>query len=55
MSYEEKLSHIKEVLGDRWLLHPNYKPLPYHNTAYNKSHFLGMVREKAIQEGRLPA
>ena len=53
MTTPDKLAASINTLGVRYVLHPQYKPLPYQSTAHKQSHFLAPIKLKAMQEGRL--
>ncbi len=50
-----RLARSIAQLGERWVLHPRYTPLPHHSVQVKSSHHLNAVRLKALQEGRLSA
>lgn len=53
MTTPDKLAASIAMLGVRYVLHPQYKPLPYQSPTHKQSHFLTPVKMKAMQEGRL--
>jgi len=58
MASETPLERAKRLLGDRYVLHPNYKPTPRHSTDPNvwpEHSVLFRIHVEAFNAGRLPA
>lgn len=54
-SHADKLKRIKEIMGNRYALHPDYnkhKPV-HHTTRERNSTLLQAVRAEAVAAGRL--